>query len=126
MQAHTSSRRAARRDAVFRALADPTRRAMLDRLRDRESSVGELAEPFAMSQPAVSQHLKVLAEAGLVRARRDGRQRVYRLRPAPLREAFDWLERYARFWGDKLDALGAYLDRDDDDGRDDDEEEERR
>jgi DNA-binding transcriptional ArsR family regulator len=121
MHVQTSSRRAARRDAVFRALADPTRRAMLDRLRDRESSVSELAEPFSMSQPAVSQHLKVLADAGLVRARRDGRQRLYRLRPAPLREAFDWLERYARFWSEKLDALGAYLDRDEDE-RDDEEE----
>jgi DNA-binding transcriptional ArsR family regulator len=113
MHATTSSRRAARRDAVFRALSDPTRRAMLDHLRDRESSVSELAEPFSMTQPAVSQHLKVLADAGLVWARRDGRQRLYRLRPAPLRDAFDWLERYARFWGEKLDALGAYLDRDD-------------
>jgi DNA-binding transcriptional ArsR family regulator len=112
MQTHAApvSRRAGRRDAVFRALADPTRRAMLDRLRERESSVGELAEPFAMSQPAVSQHLKVLSEAGLVRARRDGRQRLYRLHAAPLREAFDWLERYERFWHRKLDALGAYLD----------------
>jgi DNA-binding transcriptional ArsR family regulator len=95
---------------VFHALADPTRRAMLDRLRVGERTVSELAAPFAMSQPAVSQHLRVLSDAGIVRARRDGRQRYYRLRAAPLREAFDWLGRYERFWGEKLDALGDYLD----------------
>jgi DNA-binding transcriptional ArsR family regulator len=111
IQAGPPTKRAGRRDAVFRALADPTRRAMLDRLRERESSVGELAGPFAISQPAVSQHLKVLSEAGLVRARRDGRQRLYRLHAAPLRDMFVWLERYERFWQRNLDALGAYLDR---------------
>jgi DNA-binding transcriptional ArsR family regulator len=99
----------ARRDAVFQALADPTRRAMLDRLRDGERSAGELQEPFAMSQPAVSQHLRVLGEAGLVRARREGRRRLFRLRVEPLREVYDWLARYERFWTDKLGALGDYL-----------------
>ncbi len=99
----------ARRDAVFQALADPTRRAMLDRLRDGEKSAGELQEPFAMSQPAVSQHLRVLGDAGLVRARREGRRRLFRLRVAPLRDVYDWLARYERFWTEKLDALGEYL-----------------
>jgi DNA-binding transcriptional ArsR family regulator len=102
---------AERRDAVFRALADPTRRAMLDRLRGGEKTVSDLAEPFAMSQPAISQHLRVLSDAGVVTARAEGRQRLYRLRPAPLREAFDWFARYERFWEHKLDALGTYLDR---------------
>jgi DNA-binding transcriptional ArsR family regulator len=114
----------ARRDAVFQALADPTRRAMLDRLREGERSVSELGEPFAMSQPAVSQHLRVLGMAGLVRARREGRKRIYGLRVGPLREVYDWLARYERFWSDKLDALGAHLaelhgpkDHDEDDDR---------
>jgi DNA-binding transcriptional ArsR family regulator len=103
----------ARRDAVFRALADPTRRAILDRLRRREHGVSALCEPFAMSQPAISQHLRVLTEAGLVRARRCGRERLYTLHAAPLREAFDWLEHFEAFWTNKLDALGDYLDGDD-------------
>jgi DNA-binding transcriptional ArsR family regulator len=85
---------------------------MLDRMRERERSVAELVAPFEMSQPAVSRHLRVLSDAGLVRARRDGRQRFYRLHAASLKEAFDWLERYARFWNQKLDALGTYLDND--------------
>jgi DNA-binding transcriptional ArsR family regulator len=113
----TSSRHGARRDAVFRALSDPTRRAMLDRMRERERSVAELGAPFDMSQPAVSQHLRVLSDAGLVRARREGRQRFYRVHAAPLRAAFDWLERYARFWDQKLDALGTYMDNDKEDER---------
>jgi DNA-binding transcriptional ArsR family regulator len=98
------------RDAVFRALGDPTRRAILDRLRHRERGVSELCEPFAMSQPAVSQHLRVLMDAGLVSARRHGRSRIYALRPGPLRDAHDWLAHFEAFWTGKLDALGAYLD----------------
>lgn len=101
---------AAERDAVFRAIADPTRRAILEMLRGEERSVTEIAEPFDMSQPAISQHLRVLTEAGLVTARRDSRQRIYRLNPAPLRVAYDWLGQYEQFWGEKLNALGAYLD----------------
>lgn len=99
-----------RTDAVFRALADPTRREMLELLRERERTVLELAEPFRMSQPAVSQHLAVLRESGLVSARRDGRCRVYRIEPQNLRAVDDWLEHYRHFWTDKLWALGQYLD----------------
>ena len=102
-----------RRNAAFRALADPTRRAILDRLRRREHGVSALCEPFAMSQPAVSQHLRVLVDAGLVRSRRCGRERLYTLRAAPLREAFDWLGHFEQFWTEKLDALGDYLEGDD-------------
>ena len=101
----------AARDAVFRALGDPTRRAILDRLRRREEGVSQLCAPFAMSQPAISQHLRVLADAGLVRSRRRGRERLYRLNAKPLRAVFDWLEHYQTFWTEKLDALGEVLDR---------------
>ena len=79
---------------VFRAIADPNRRRMLDLLRSGERSVGELAKPFRMSMPAVSQHLKVLRNAGLVRERRVGRQRIYRVQPARLREVQKWASRY--------------------------------
>ncbi len=98
------------RDVVFRALGDPTRRAILERLRQRERRATELCAPFDMSQPAVSQHLKVLVEAGLVSATRNGREVVYALRPAPLRDAYDWLGHFEAFWSDKLDALGTLLD----------------
>jgi len=101
------------RDAVFRALGDPTRRAILDRLRHRERRVTELCAPFAMSQPAISQHLKVLTDAGLVSATRAGRERIYRLRPTPLRDAHDWLGHFAEFWSARLDGLAAYLDDED-------------
>jgi DNA-binding transcriptional ArsR family regulator len=91
---------------------------MLDRMRERERSVAELGAPLDMSQPAVSQHLRVLSDAGLVR---DPPRRpaaiLYRVHAAPLREAFDWLERYARFWDENLDALGTYLDNDKEDER---------
>lgn len=103
---------AATRDAVFRALADPTRRAILDRLRRREHGVSALCEPFAMTQPAISQHLRVLSDAGLVRSRREGRERIYCLSPRPLRQAFDWLGHFESFWSDRLDALGEHLDDD--------------
>jgi DNA-binding transcriptional ArsR family regulator len=99
-------------DAVFRALADPTRREMLALLRDRELTVQELAEPFAMSQPAISQHLAVLRDSGLVSARREGRNRVYRIEPKVLKAVDDWLEHYRHFWTDKLWALGEFLDED--------------
>jgi DNA-binding transcriptional ArsR family regulator len=79
---------------VFRAVADPTRRAMLDLLREADRSVRELARPFRMSQPAISQHLRVLREAGLVRARQAGRQRLYRIDPRPLQELYQWAARY--------------------------------
>jgi len=105
--------RVARRDAVFRALSDPTRRAILDRLRRKDHGVNALCEPFEMSQPAISQHLRVLTDAGLVRAKRCGREQIYQLRPQPLRDAFDWLEHFEGFWTDKLDSLGELLDSED-------------
>jgi DNA-binding transcriptional ArsR family regulator len=79
---------------VFRAVADPTRRAMLDLLRERDRSVRELARPFRMSQSAISQHLRVLREAGLVRARQVGRQRLYRIDPKPIEAVYEWAARY--------------------------------
>ena len=95
---------------VFRAISDPTRRALLDLLRTRDRSVTELAEPFHMTQPAISQHLRVLRHAGLVQPQQIGRQRVYRLNAKPLRQVRDWAARYERFWQQKLAALGDYLD----------------
>lgn len=82
---------------VFRAVADYTRRAILDLLRESECTVGELARPFRMTRPAVSQHLRILREVGLVRARRSGREHVYRLNPAPLRSVNSWIARYGQF-----------------------------
>ena len=95
--------------ATFAALADPTRRAILARLALGEASVGELAEPFAMSLPAVSKHLKVLAGAGLVDRTREGRVRRCHLAAAPLSDVADWISRYRRFWEDRFDALARYL-----------------
>jgi DNA-binding transcriptional ArsR family regulator len=102
------SRPAASTD-IFQAIADPTRRALLDRLRDGEQPVKQLAEPFNMSLPAISQHLQILCEAGLVEVRKAGRQRLYRLNPEPLKEVSDWITHYEQFWQEKLDALGKYL-----------------
>jgi DNA-binding transcriptional ArsR family regulator len=85
---------------VFRAVADPTRRAILDRLRSSELSVTDLAGPFDMSQPAVSQHLRILLEAGLVEAEQVGRQRLYRLNAQPLREVFEWSAYYRHLFAD--------------------------
>jgi len=98
------------REDAFRAIGDPTRRAILDLLSDGERPVNDLVARFNMSQPALSQHLKVLREAGLVTPRKEGRRRLYRIEPAPLREVYDWVRHYERFWADKLDALGRYLD----------------
>jgi len=95
---------------VFSALADPTRRAILARLSLGEASVNELAEPFEMSLPAVSKHLKVLQRAGLIERRRDAQFRPCRLNPEPLKQAADWIEQYAKFWNSQLDALARYLD----------------
>lgn len=94
---------------IFQAIADPTRRAILDRLRDGEQAVKQLAEPFDMSMPAISQHLQVLCEVGLVTQRKEGRHRLYRLNPEPLREVSEWVNPYERFWQEKLDTLGKYL-----------------
>ena len=96
---------------VFRAISDPTRRALLDLLRISDRSVNELTEPFQMTQPAISQHLRVLRHAGLVRPRQVGRQRVYRLNAKPLREVRDWAARYERFWHGKPRGFGEYVDR---------------
>ena len=98
---------------VFQAIAHPTRRRLLDELVDGEASVNTLAAPFTMSRPAVSQHLRILREAGLVAERRVGRERIYRLQPEPLRQVDDWVRRYERFWSHKLGALGDYLEGDD-------------
>jgi DNA-binding transcriptional ArsR family regulator len=94
---------------VFRAIADPTRRALLDLLAGEEQPVSALVERFAMTQPAISQHLRVLREAGLVRERKSGRQRLYRLQAEALRDAYDWLGHYERFWQEKLAALAEHL-----------------
>ncbi|MCS0500539.1 ArsR/SmtB family transcription factor [Protaetiibacter mangrovi] len=106
-----------RLDAVFAALADPTRRAILARLAEGEASVAELARPFAMSQPAVSKHLKVLEGAGLVSRTQVATTRLSHLEAQPLAEADAWMRRYKRFWNegfDKLDAaLAAYRDQED-------------
>ena len=88
-----------RLDATFAALADPTRRAILTRLASGEASVTELAEPFAMSQPAISKHLRVLERAGLISRGRDAQRRPSRIEAKPLEQAFEWLEGYRRFWG---------------------------
>jgi DNA-binding transcriptional ArsR family regulator len=94
---------------TFAALADPTRRAILARLALGETSVSELAEPFDMSLPAVSKHLKVLERAGLITRGREAQWRPCRIAPSPLREVDDWLDRYRRFWDESLDRLGDYL-----------------
>jgi DNA-binding transcriptional ArsR family regulator len=98
-----------RLDLVFGALADATRREILARLADRDSSVGELAAPFDVSRPAISKHLRVLERAGLVRRTPEGRFSRCRLDATPMREAADWVETYRRFWEDRLDALARYL-----------------
>ena len=94
---------------VFHAIADDTRRALLDRLSGGEEAATSLSEAFRISQPAVSQHLKVLRNAGLVAERREGRFRLYRLQPEPLREVSDWVAHYEKFWKTKLAALGELL-----------------
>jgi DNA-binding transcriptional ArsR family regulator len=97
-------------DAVFAALADPTRRAILARLAGGEASVTELAAPFDMSQPAVSKHLKVLERAGLVSRGRDAQRRPCRIEAQPLAEATEWLERYREVWEGRFQRLDALLD----------------
>ena len=95
--------------ATFAALADPTRRAILARLVAGETSVQELAAPFAISPPAVTKHLKVLERAGLISRSRHAQWRPCRLEAKPLREVADWIERYRVFWEGSLDKMGAYL-----------------
>lgn len=97
-------------DVTFAALADPTRRAILERLQAGEATVTELAAPFAMSQPAISKHLKVLERAGLVSRRQEAQRRPCRLRAAPLRSATDWLTEYRNHWEESYQRLDALLD----------------
>ncbi len=94
---------------VFSALADPTRRAILARLAQGEASGTELAQPFSISVPAISKHLRVLEHAELILHRKDGRTHRFRLAARPLREAADWLEQYRQFWESQFDSLDAYL-----------------
>jgi DNA-binding transcriptional ArsR family regulator len=98
-----------RADDPFKAIADPTRRSILDALRDGERRVSDIASPLDVSLPAVSQHLGVLLDAGMVRERRAGRERRYALTPRPLVVVHDWLAPFEAFWGERLDALEAHL-----------------
>ena len=95
--------------STFAALADPTRRAILSRLAGGEAAVTELAEPFDMSLPAVSKHLKVLERAGLIARSRDAQWRPCHLEPAPLKEVADWIGHYRKFWEESFDRLDEYL-----------------
>jgi DNA-binding transcriptional ArsR family regulator len=95
---------------TFEVVAEPTRRRILDLLRERSRPVGELVELFGLSQPLVSKHLRVLRDAGLVRVRQDAQRRWYELRPEPLVEVDAWLEPYRRLWTGSLDALERHLD----------------
>ena len=99
-----------RLDTTFAALADPTRRAILARLAAGEASVAELAEPFDMSQPAISKHLKVLERAGLISTGQDAQRRPRRLEAMPLAEAIEWLERYRQMWEKNFQRLDVLLD----------------
>lgn len=93
------------RHPAFSAIADPTRRAILDALRRQERSAGDIAALFPVSRPAISRHLRVLRGAGLIRERRESRSRIYRLEPGPLREVERWLDQYRGFWGARLQQL---------------------
>jgi DNA-binding transcriptional ArsR family regulator len=95
---------------VFHAIAHPARRAILLRLKEGEQIASELAEPFRMTFPAISQHLRILEEAKLVSVRRKGRHRLYRLHPKPLHDVVIWVDQFAAFFSRRLDALGEYLD----------------
>ncbi|MGF1676479.1 MAG: ArsR/SmtB family transcription factor [Rivularia sp. (in: cyanobacteria)] len=105
------SRQSASAD-VFQVIADPTRRRILDLLLTGEQPVKQLAEPFAISLPAISQHLQILCEAELVEMRKLGRQRLYKLKPEKLKQVSNWVANYEQFWQEKLDALSDYLESD--------------
>lgn len=109
MEPNSYARSSSALDATFAALADPTRRAILARLAKGEASVTDLAEPFAMSQPAISKHLKVLEHAGLISRGRDAQRRPRRLEARPLRDATRWLEHYRQFWEAQFGRLDALL-----------------
>ena len=95
--------------ATFAALADPTRRAIIERLAQGEASVNELAQPFAVSLPAISKQMRVLERAGLLVQKREGRIRRCRLEAAPMRDALQWLDRYRQFWEQQMDSLADFL-----------------
>ncbi len=97
-------------NAAFAALADPTRRRMLEALRSGERSAGEIERAAGITQPTASKHLRTLRQAGLVRVRKDAQRRVFSLEPAPLAELDAWLAPYRAFWSDRLDALERHLD----------------
>ena len=105
--------------AVFEIIAEPNRRRILDLLREQERPVGDLVRELAVTQPAVSKHLRVLRDAGLVEARTDAQRRVYRIRPEPLQALDEWLAPYRALWPDHLDDLARHLDAMADDPRDD-------
>jgi DNA-binding transcriptional ArsR family regulator len=96
---------------TFQVLAEPSRQAILDLLRDGERPVGEIVDHLQLSQPAVSKHLRVLRDAGMVQTRADAQRRLYRIRPEPLAELDDWLATYRRLWTERLDRLEEHLDR---------------
>ena len=104
-------------DRTFAALSDSTRRAILARLAEGETTVGDLARPFRMSRPAISKHLRVLERAGLVQRQREGRVSRCELDAEPMRDAAQWIERYREFWGDRLDSLARYLERQEPSGK---------
>ena len=106
-----------RLDITFRALADPTRRGMLASLALGEKSIGELAEPFAMSFAGASKHVKVLEDAGLIARRRVGRTHLITIDARPLEEAERWMRRWEKFWNNRLDRLEALIERDKDKGK---------
>jgi len=114
-------------DATFAALSDPTRRAILARLAETpDATVGELARPFAMSLPAVSKHLRVLEDAGLLARRREGREHHCRVLAEPMKTASEWISRYERFWEGRLEALARYLEETAEKDEEDDEDEKER
>lgn len=96
-------------DTIFSALADSSRRQILTMLTDKEIHVNGIAKKFKFSRPAVSKHLKILEQSRLVKARKEGRERFYKLNPAPLNEIYKWLERYNKFWDEKLNALKNFV-----------------
>jgi len=109
-RAESGAERRSRR--LYRAIADPTRRRILDRLAVRGRAPAlQLGEGFKASQPALSKHLRILRQAGLVSVQREGRSQIYSLDPAPLLEVDAWIETYRRFWAERLDELGRFLDR---------------
>jgi DNA-binding transcriptional ArsR family regulator len=97
---------------VYLAIADPTRRALLLRLAtEGERNVSDLLQPFSISQPAVSKHLRILREAKLVRSRKEGRERLYAIEARKLQQVYDWVSHFEQYWDEKLDGLGEYLDK---------------